>query len=62
MRSPMAMISLVVLAVLLIVLGVAFQLGMFFPKHHTISNHAVLAWVLAGGALVGASFARPREN
>ena len=61
MRSPMAMISLVVLAVLLIVLGVAFQLGMFFPKHHTISNHAVLAWVLAGAALVGASFARPRE-
>jgi hypothetical protein len=58
----MAMISLIVLAAVLVVLGVSFQLGMFFPKHHTISNHAILAWVLAAAALVGASFARPRES
>ena len=41
----MAMLGLVVLAVLLVVLGVAFQLGMFIPKHHTISNHAILGTV-----------------
>ena len=61
MRSPLAMISLVVLAVFLVVLGVAFQLGMFIPKHHTLSNHAILAWVLAVACLVGASFARPER-
>jgi len=58
----MMLISLVVVAVVLVVLGIAFQLGMFFPKHHTISNHAILAFVLAAAALVGASFARPRED
>lgn len=62
MRSPMTLISLIVLAALLVVLGVAFQLGMFFPKHHAVSKHAILAFVLAAGALVGASFARPRET
>lgn len=56
------MIGLVVVAILLVVLGVAFQLGMFIPKHHAISNHALLAWVLAVASLVGASFARPRES
>lgn len=62
MRGPLAMIGLVALAVVLVVLGVLFQLGMFFPKHHTISNHAILAWVLAAASLVAASFARPREG
>jgi uncharacterized membrane protein len=57
----MVLLGLVVLAVVLVVLGVAFQLGMFFPKHHTFSNHAILAWVLAAACLVGASFARQRE-
>jgi len=58
----MALISLVVLAVALIVLGVAFQLGIFIPKSHAISNKAIFAWVLAGACLVGASFARPRPD
>ena len=57
----MVMLGLVVLAVVLVVLGVAFQLGMFVPKHHTISNHAILSWVLAAACLVGASFARPAK-
>ncbi|MDQ6747439.1 MAG: hypothetical protein M3010_04945 [Candidatus Dormibacteraeota bacterium] len=61
-RSPMVMLVLVVLAVVLVVLGVAFQLGMLFPRHHTISNHAILAWVLAAAALVAASFARPLKD
>ncbi|MEA2682886.1 MAG: hypothetical protein QOK05_1214 [Chloroflexota bacterium] len=56
------MLGLIVLAVVLVVLGVAFQLGMFFPKHHTISNHAILVWVLAAASLAGASFARPRTS
>jgi hypothetical protein len=60
MRSPIVLLGLVVAAVVLLVLGIAFQLGMFIPKHHTISNHAILAWVLAVACLVGASFARPR--
>ncbi|MGI8610209.1 MAG: hypothetical protein ACR2MY_13475 [Candidatus Dormibacteria bacterium] len=58
----MLMLGLVVAAVVLIVLGVAFQLGMFFPKHHTLSNHAILAWVLAVACLVGASFSRPERT
>ncbi|HEV1998338.1 MAG TPA: hypothetical protein VGR61_09460 [Candidatus Dormibacteraeota bacterium] len=62
MRSPMTMLALVVAAVVLVVLGVAFQLGMVFPKHHTLSNHAILAWVLAVACLVGASFARPQKT
>ena len=62
MRNPMVMLGLVVAAVLLLVLGVAFQLGMFIPKHHTISNHAILSWVLAAACLVGASFARPQKS
>ena len=57
----MVMLGLVVLAVLLVVVGVAFQLGMFIPKHHGISNKAILVWVLAVACLVGASFARPRK-
>jgi hypothetical protein len=61
-RSPLAVLGLVVLAVVLVVLGILFQLGMFFPKHHTISNHAILAWVLAASCLVAASFARPRAT
>lgn len=62
MRSPLGMLVLVMLAVFLVILGVAFQLGMFIPKHHTISNHAILVWVLALASLAGASFARPRES
>lgn len=58
----MVMLGLVVGAVVLVVLGVAFQLGMFFPRHHALSNHAILAWVLAVACLVGASFARPEAN
>ena len=61
-RSPMMMISLVVLAVLLVVLGIAFQLGLFIPKSHAISNKAIFAWVLAAACLVGASFARARPE
>jgi hypothetical protein len=61
MRNPMVLLGLLVAAVVLVVLGVAFQLGMFFPKHHAISNHAILAWVLAVACLIGASFARPQE-
>lgn len=55
------LLGLVVAAVILVVMGVAFQLGMFFPKHHAISNHAILAWILAVACLVGASFARPQK-
>lgn len=58
----MVLISLVVVAVLLVVLGVAFQLGIFIPKSHTISNKAIFTWVLAAACLVGASFARPRPE
>jgi len=60
-RSPIMLLGLVVAAVILVVMGVAFQLGMFFPKHHAISNHAILAWILAVACLVGASFARPQK-
>lgn len=61
MRSPIMLLGLVVAAVILVIMGVAFQLGMFFPKHHAISNHAILAWILAVACLVGASFARPQK-
>ena len=61
MRSPIVLLGLVVAAIVLVILGVSFQLGMFFPKHHAISNHAILAWVLAIACLVGASFARPQK-
>jgi hypothetical protein len=60
-RSPIMLLGLVVAAVILVIMGVAFQLGMFFPKHHAISNHAILAWILAIACLVGASFARPQK-
>jgi hypothetical protein len=59
-RSRQAMLGFVALAVVLVVLGVAFQLGMFIPKSHAISNKAIFSWALAGVSLVGASFARPR--
>ncbi|GAC1334878.1 MAG: hypothetical protein NVSMB17_17120 [Candidatus Dormibacteria bacterium] len=61
-RSPMALISLVVLAVALVILGIAFQLGIFGPNHHALSNKAIFTWVLAAACLVGASFARPRAE
>lgn len=60
-RSPLTVLLLVVAAVVLVILGVAFQLSLFFPKSHAISNHAILAWVLAAACLVGASFARPQK-
>jgi hypothetical protein len=62
MRSPMVMLLLIVGAVVLAVLGVAFQLGILIPKSHAISNKAIFAWVLAVACLIGASFARPRSD
>ncbi|MFN2462411.1 MAG: hypothetical protein ABR573_00730 [Candidatus Dormibacteria bacterium] len=58
----MGLISLVMVGALLVVLGVAFQLGMFFPTHDTLSPYALVAFVLAGASMVGASFARPRAD
>jgi fumarate reductase subunit D len=58
----MAMIGAIVAAVLSAVIGVAFQLGMLVPKHHSISRHALVAWGLAVVFLVGASFARPQRD
>lgn len=58
----MAMIGAIVAAALCAIIGVGFQLGMFIPKHHSISRHALVAWGLAVVFLVAASFARPEAS
>ena len=56
LRSPMGVIGAVVVAVLLVVLGVYFQLT---PHHHAVSYKALAVWGAAVVCLVGASFLRP---
>ena len=63
-KSKQTVASLVGLAVVLVILGVVFQLGIIEPKNpaHAISHKAIAAWGLALVALVGASFARPEAG
>jgi hypothetical protein len=55
------MIGAVVLAVVLAVIGVYFQLSAHNPAH-PISYKAIACWAAAVAALVGASFLRPRTS
>lgn len=61
MRSPMGMIGAVVLAVVLAVIGVYFQLSVHNPSH-PVSYKAIACWAAAVAALVAASFLRPRTS
>ena len=61
LRSPMTVILLVVAAAILILVGIAYQLGVFGPLKHAISYHAIAFWAAAIACLVAASFARPRK-
>ena len=57
MRSPLAMIGAIVVAVLLALLGLYFELT---PHRHVVSYKALAVWGVAVVFLIGASFARPR--
>jgi hypothetical protein len=61
MQSPLAMLGAFVLALVFALVGVYFQLVPHNPDH-PVSYHAIAFWGLAVVALIGASFARPREN
>jgi hypothetical protein len=55
------MIGAVVVAVVLAVIGVYFQLSAHNPAH-PVSYKAIACWAAAVAALVGASFLRPRTS
>jgi hypothetical protein len=61
LRSPMGMIGAVVVAVVLAVAGVYFQLGAHNPSH-PVSYKAIACWAAAVAALIAASFLRPRTS
>ena len=61
LRSPLGMIGAVVLAVVLALIGVYFQLSSHNPAH-PVSYKAIACWAAAVAALVGASFLRPRTS
>jgi len=60
-RSPLAMIGAVVLAVVLAVAGVYYQLTNHNPAH-VVSYHALAFWAAAVVALIAASFLRPPKT
>ena len=61
LRSPLAMIGAIVVAVILAVVGVYFQLSPH-TSTHVVSYHALAFWAAAVAALIGASFLRPRNT
>ncbi|MHB8509554.1 MAG: hypothetical protein ACYDGR_13035 [Candidatus Dormibacteria bacterium] len=61
-KGKQAVAGLIGLAVLLVIVGIIFQVGLLGPNHHGISHKAIAAWGLAVVALVGASFARPEAG
>lgn len=60
LRSPVVLIGLVVLAVILAVVGVYYQVSVHNPDH-PVSYHAIAFWAAAVASLIAASFARPRR-
>jgi len=61
MRGPLAMLGAIVLAVVFALIGVYFQLAPHNARH-AVSYHAIAFWGLTLVALIGASFARPKET
>jgi len=61
LRSPAVMAGAIVLAVVLALVGVWFQVHSHNPAH-PVSFHAIAFWACALVALVGASFARPQRG
>ncbi|HXA42213.1 MAG TPA: hypothetical protein VNV65_04770 [Candidatus Solibacter sp.] len=61
LRSPLAMIGAIVLAVVLAVIGVYYQVSPH-TSTHAVSYHALAFWAAAVAALIGASFLRPRKT
>jgi hypothetical protein len=61
LRSPLAMIGAIVLAVIFAVIGVYYQLS---PHNsaHAVSYHALAFWAAAVAALIAASFLRPSKT
>ena len=61
LRSPMGMIGAIVVAALLAIVGVYYQVSSHNPDH-PVSYHALAFWAAAIAALIGASFLRPRTG
>ncbi|MDP9325733.1 MAG: YdgA family protein [Candidatus Dormibacteraeota bacterium] len=61
MRKPVVLIGLIVLAVVLALVGVYYQVTTHNPGH-PVSYHAIAFWAAAVAALIAASFARPRSE
>jgi len=61
LRSPITMLGAVVLAVILAVIGVYYQLSPH-TSTHAVSYHALAFWAAAIAALIGASFLRPKTG
>ncbi len=57
----MTMLGAVVLAVILAVIGVYYQLSPH-TSTHAVSYHALAFWAAAIAALIGASFLRPNSG
>ena len=60
LRSPLAMIGAIVVAVVLAVVGVLYELRPHTPGH-PVSYHALAFWAAAVAALIAASFLRPKK-
>ncbi len=60
LRTPLAMIGAVVVAVILALIGVYYQLSPH-TSSHAVSYHALAFWAAAVAALIAASFLRPRK-
>lgn len=55
------MIGLVVVAAVLVVVGIYYQVSSHNPAH-PVSYHAIAFWAAAVASLIAASFARPRSE
>jgi hypothetical protein len=61
LRKPIVLIGLIALAVVLVLVGVYYQVTSHNPAH-PVSYHAIAFWAGAVAALIAASFARPRSE
>jgi hypothetical protein len=61
LRKPIVMIGLVVLAAVLVVVGIYYQVSSHNPAH-PVSYHSIAFWAAAVASLIAASFARPRSE
>ena len=61
LRSPAGVIGAIVVAAVLALIGVYFQLSAHNPAH-PVSYKALAFWAAAVAALIGASFLRPRTS